>query len=357
MYNKTHHVFRLFLFTCLAALLVSCSGSSDKAEDEGPTYSSLSLSLDDTVEITGGDVWAEPVWDGSNIVVSTETSGAIHMGKYDTDMNVVAALTQVADESDITGNSTCTSAGDACEIADHKHVFLGNHHYIAFSSKGTGDGGYLILKKIDTDLNGVATTAVVDDDNPTNDMVMTDDGTDLIIGKFSPVTAGGHEMFRYNTSLTQVATANVGGPDHIHANGAAMEYVDDAFYIFAPETLAPGDADFLYWITLDADLNETGERINLVEDTGNIGLATSVHYDEGLERFIGFYIKSSTGAGDIYWIVFDAQGNIDTHEKLIEGDHHRPHALFHDGKLYLGYDTGTTTFTPYVAVYTLSYTS
>ncbi len=68
-----------------------------------------------TVIIDFGAVWCVPVYDGTNIVVSSESGGVIKVGKFDLSLNEgTSTATTVADSSDTANNDS---------IADHKHIF------------------------------------------------------------------------------------------------------------------------------------------------------------------------------------------------------------------------------------------
>src|SRR3990172_2625476 len=114
------------------------------------------FTLKNTVIIDFGAVWCVPVYDGTNIVVSSESGGVIKAGKFDLSLNEVAShATTVADTADTANNDS---------IADHKHIFQNGYHYLVFSTAGGGQGGYLYLLKLDADLNRVGITTVVNDE-------------------------------------------------------------------------------------------------------------------------------------------------------------------------------------------------
>src|SRR3989304_6401496 len=108
------------------------------------------FTLKNTVTIDYGTVWCVPVYDGTNLVVSSESGGVIKVGKFDLSLNEVAShATTVADSSDTANHDS---------IADHKHIFQNGYHYLVFSTAGSGQGGYLYLLKLDADLNRVGIT-------------------------------------------------------------------------------------------------------------------------------------------------------------------------------------------------------
>jgi len=91
------------------------------------------FTLKNTVIIDFGAVWCIPVYDGSNIVVSSESGGVIKVGKFDLSLKEVTShATIVADTADTANNDS---------IADHKHIFQNGYHYLVFSTAGGGQGG------------------------------------------------------------------------------------------------------------------------------------------------------------------------------------------------------------------------
>src|SRR3989304_6187216 len=165
------------------------------------------FTLEKTVTIDFGNVWCVPVYDGTNIAVSSESGGVIKVGKFDLSLNEgTSTATTVADYSDTANNDT---------IADHKHIFQNGYHYLVFSTAGGGQGGYLYLLKLDTDLNRVGSIAtVVSNDPPTNDMLLVGDGTYIYAGKFLPGT--GHKIYKYDSNLTNHGTYTIGGGTNTH---------------------------------------------------------------------------------------------------------------------------------------------
>src|SRR3972149_8198060 len=167
------------------------------------------FTLKKTVTIDFGAVWCVPVYDGTNIVVSSESGGVIKVGKFDLSLNEgTSTATTVADSSDTANNDS---------IADHKHIFQNGYHYMAFSIAGSGQGGYLYLLKLDADLNRVGITTVVSDGSATNDMLLVGDGTYIYVGKFLPGT--GHKVYKYDSNLNNLDSYTIGGGTNTHANG------------------------------------------------------------------------------------------------------------------------------------------
>src|SRR3989304_9324596 len=65
------------------------------------------FTLKKTVTIDFGNVWCVPVYDGTNIVVSSESDGTIKVGKFDLSLNEVTShATTVADTADTASTDT-----------------------------------------------------------------------------------------------------------------------------------------------------------------------------------------------------------------------------------------------------------
>jgi len=342
----------------------------------GPTTVDLS-----TVGGTAfGGLWSIPVYDGTDLVISTEYGGIeINAAKFDLDLNYSAGtLTTVATTADVSTDSSCQDTdgdGNSSEgegnIADHKHVVLGTDHYLVFSNSGSdgttiGNGGCLKLIKLDSSLARVSSTDVVVNDQPTNDMFLVEDGTSIHVGKFSPSVAGGHEIHTFDTNLNLTGNASIGSPSHIHSNGAAVVFANSMLSMIAPESLAYGMSDELYGMQFDSLWSPIGARDTVVTDSSGsalIGLATALTWDPASRVFIGHYIlnhvcTSNCGGGDIYRVI------LDRHMRVVNGPtavvtstsykYHRPHTVLVGNRLFLGYDGETPSFTPYVTYFDLS---
>lgn len=321
----------------------SGSGSSSSSGGSTPVFT-----LASTTQLTIGDIWCVPVYDGTNLVISSEASGTVVAAVFDLNLNLLAGPVTVADTSDTAGGDT---------IADHKHIFQNGFHYISFSTAGAGDGGYLYLLKLDTSLARIGIVEVVTNDPPTNDMFLVGDGTDIFIGKYSPFVAGGHQVFQYDENLAYVNDFLIGMPSHTHANGAAAIFQNSQFELVAPETLGPGFGDYMYGITADGSWTPTAARRTLITDPTFISLTTGLNVEPVTGDFIVHYVRDSTGSGgDIYRALFDKEWTLLENAVVLTGpDLHRPHGVIVNGRLYLGYDSDAGgVLSIYVSVYDIS---
>lgn len=288
------------------------------------------FTLEKTVTIDFGTVWCVPVYDGTNIVVSSESGGAIKIEKFDLSLNeVVSHPTTVANSSDTANNDS---------IADHKHIFQNGYHYLAFSIAGSGQGGYLYLLKLDTDLNRVGDIAtVVSDGSPTNDMFLVGDGTYVYVGKFLPGT--GHTVYKYDSNLTNLGSYTIGGDTNTHANGAAAVYTNSQFHLVAPFTLAPGQNDEFYRIIFDNDWKVVKNKATILSDEGMLSIVSALSVEPNSQEFIIHYGRGSSDAGGpLYRAVYDSDWNLVSNTEIIDGTWTRPHSVIVNDTLYVGYD-------------------
>lgn len=311
---------RILTYSCLLIYLITFISTKAIAQ---------TFTLEKTVTIDFGAVWCVPVYDGTNIVVSSESAGVIKVGKFDLSLNEVTShATTVADTADTANNDT---------IADHKHIFQNGYHYLVFSTAGGGQGGYLYLLKLDTDLNRIKITTVVNNDPPTNDMFLVGDGTYIYAGKFLPGT--GHTVYKYDSNLTDLGSYTIGGGTNTHANGAAAVYTNDQFHLVAPFTLAPGQNDDFYRFIFDSDWNVVEDKKIILSDAGMLGIVSALSVEPNSQEFIIHYGRGNGDAGGpLYRAVYDSDWTLRSNAEVIEGTWTRPHSVIVNDTLYIGYD-------------------
>src|SRR3989339_1771256 len=286
------------------------------------------FTLEKTVTIDFGAVWCVPVYDGTNIIVSSESSGSIKVGEFDLSLNQVGSTKTVADSSDTANNDS---------IADHKHIFQNGYHYLVFSTAGGGQGGYLYLLKLDADLNRDDITTVVNDGSPTNDMFLVGDGTYIYVGKFQPGT--GHKVYKYDSNLNYQKSFEIGGGKNTHANGAAAVYTNNQFHLVAPFTLAPGLNDEFYRIIFDSKWNVVQNKKSILSDKGMLSIVSALSVESNSQEFIIHYGRGSSDAGGpLYRAVYDSDWNLLSNTQAIDGTWTRPHSVIVNDTLYVGYD-------------------
>lgn len=283
------------------------------------------FTLESITPITNGTIWCIPVYDGSNLVVSAESSRGIALAKYDLDLNQLGAAVTVASTND---------TADCDNIADHKHIFQNYCHYLTFSTGGGGQGGYLYLLKLDRDFARMAFVTVVTNDPPTNDMLMVGDGTNVYVGKFLPGI--GHRLYKYDASLNYLGVQIIGGGENQHGNGAAALYRNGCFHLVAPESLQPSNSHYIARIVYDSAWKVVENRATVLADSsGLLGISSGLLYEPVDGSFIMHYQRSD---GPVCCATFNSRWNLLTNSSVIEGIWSRPHSVIVGNKLYVGYD-------------------
>lgn len=352
-----------------------------------PTFSSASattVDLSTVVNTAGtvdfGELWSIPVWDGSELIVSTEYDHEIRFAAFDEDLVYQTdSMATVLDAGDVSTAAHCqdddgdlNSAEGEGEIADHKHLYLSGYHYVTFSNSGNGDGGCLRLAQLDDATWAVTDTADVTDTNdPTNDMLMVTDGTEVYVGKWdinSPsmgLNYGEHLIYAYDPAVASTVThvGTIGGDSATeHANGAGAAYNDGAFSVLSPQTLAPGNSYALYAHQYDDAWSPTIDRKTAYSNSyGTISISSALTWDPTARVFIGHFGDDPTGSGDsaIYRVLFDRNMRLVDGPTLVVStsgvDYARPHTELVGDRLYLGYDADGSGFTPYVTWFDLTH--
>lgn len=316
----------------LMAVLAGCDSGGGGSGASGASSSLPSFMAARTAGVSYGSIWSGLGYDGTHLVVSTEQPGSgIWVAKYDADLVRVTDPVRVADSTD-------TAAGDS--IADHKHLFQGGAHYIAFSTSGGGQGGYLYLLKLDVSLNRVGIVTVAAGDPPTNDMLLVGDGARVHVGKFLPGT--GHRIYTYDSSLNLQSAVAIGGGENTHANGAGAVYANGMFYLVTPETLAPGQANTIFLQIYDGNWGLVQGKTPILSDPGMVSIVSAVSYEPQSNTFIVHYGRTSTDqGGPLHRLVYDGNWQLIANDVAVEGSWTRPHSAIVGNSLYVSYDGGS----------------
>lgn len=284
------------------------------------------LTCEKTVRITHGNIWCIPVYDGREIVVSAELNEGIRLAKYDLAMNPAGTSSVLVASTNDTVNHD--------RIADHKHIFQNDYHYLAYSVTGSD---YLYLLKLNKDLGRIASTLVASNDPPTNDMLMVGDGTNVYVGK--PLPGTGHRIYSYDADLNLLGNKTIGGNKNRHANGATVIYADNVFYVVAPDTLAPGQNNIYSRITFDQDWNCVSNKTTILSDPGVLSIVSGLSRDPVSRSFIVNYARSAGDqGGPIYAAIYDSSWSLLSNQAIVAGTLNRPHSVIVSNTFYLGYD-------------------
>ena len=302
------------------------SASQLVPQDSAATFSPPIFALENTAILNPGAIWCVPNYDGNILVVSTEAQGKVALRAYDFDLNPVGDSFFVAGPED---------THDGGRIADHKHIFQNDHHYLTFSTAGTGQGGWLYLAKFDINWQRIMLVTVASNDAPTNDMLLVGDGTLVNVGKFRP--GEGHRIYTYGEDLNLLSTKEIGGGENRHSNGAASVFWNGNYHLVAPSTLAPGKNDVIYHIVFDTEWNVVTPRHTILNDPGQISLVTDLGVID--QTFVVHYTRSPTDeGGPVYQALYDDQWNLLSNTMVLDGKFHRPHSVVVLDRLFLGYD-------------------
>lgn len=324
--------------TAIWALILASSTAGFSNED-APVIKTVG----ETVAVKRGSVWCCPVWDGEHIVVSTENKDGVSILKYSESLELVAGPVVVATSRDTSGNQG---------IADHKHIFLEDHHYIVFS---TTDARNAYIVKLTKALDRVKLVPVVEKSAfPSNDMFLVSDGENIYAGFFLP--GKGHKVYAFDRDLQQTREPfEIGNGDYRHANGASVIFHEGNFHLLAPKTLDPRSENCIYHIVYDKDWKPIGERRTLIADEERERMVTGVTWIPKKSLFILHYTANPAGArprangpiddsGVIKRRLFDKDWKPVGKAEVVIDAGHRPHTLFHNDTLYLGYDANGGAF-------------
>lgn len=316
------------IFVPILAILRTSDLCADQQVLAPPSFSKTRQ-----VSVRDGAIWCGLVWDGTHIVASTENRRGILLRKYKMNLDESGAEAIAASPDDTRNRQN---------IADHKHLFLKDHHYIVFSVAGARDS-YLV--RIDNDLRRVAIVPVVNSaDIPTNDMFLVTDGERIHVGHFLP--GRGHRVYTFSSDLKSAGPpVTIGADAHRHANGAAAIYLNERFHVLAPKTLDPRDPNAIYRMTFDKEWKSDGERTTMIESGSGDRMVTGLTRLDNPEIIVIHYMcgKPSGGGQDdsgvimrqIYskdWKSLGDPASVVRHA-------HRPHTAAVGEHLYLGYDS------------------
>ncbi|MBI2441099.1 MAG: hypothetical protein HYV35_06990 [Lentisphaerae bacterium] len=308
----------------------------------------LTFTLVTNINVDQGtnSIWAQPVFDGTNIAISVEMeSKQIAVRRYDLNLNPVGLSAVVATTNDTAGEN----------IADHKHVFQNNYHYLVFSISGSGDGGHLWLTKFDRNLTRVGIVQVVTNEPPTNDMLLFGDGEYLYVGKFYPEGQAAHKIYKYDGNLNFITNYIEGTTSNTHANADTAMYLDGNFYFVSPQYVGPNINEKYYRIVYDTNFNTVKTREIILQDTNKLGTVNGLSYYNG--RFIVHYMKGSNEANPVGRAVYDAiNWSSIQNETIISGSNHATHTIIVNNALYLGYTEQSPGFHSRLAKYTITET-
>ncbi len=304
-----------------------------------------------TVKISGAPMWLFAVDDGEDRpALSAEHGNAIVMGRLDLSAPESAvAWTTVASSVDTGGEG----------IADHWHIFAHGYHYIVFSTQGAHRAFLLQLTK---DFARVALTPIVESavGFATNDMFLVEEKNGIAVGFF--VANQGHRIFRFTVDGIATTTAEIGGGDYVHSNGASAMRTSQGTFVLAPEKMNMLESGRLWGLTYDEAWTFARSVTLVDEDGANVGMASGVWLDDDTLVVHARYRDDAypfgtlppppanpgvftDDGGALVRFVFRADGTLISRDTLVEGERvHRPHTALFGDTLVTTWDTTGESF-------------
>ena len=288
------------------------------------------LELVTSTTVAGADIWSGLSFDGSHILLTTMIGGQINLVKYTTD------LVQVGDPVALT---TASDIPAGKNIADHKHLLIGDFLFVAWSPSGDED---LYLFKADTDGNRQGAQVAVVEASPvmTNDMHLFTDGVSIIV---MYAEAGGDRWVReYDTVLADLGPTRLVTAPVPHDPLGATAFQNEGFRMFG----GGGRNRHLIvanWSSMWVP-EEPYERVIVPSTTDDWNwFATGVAWDAAAKRwFVGYkHMESEDDAetqGKVRLAVFDENYGLLDRLEVPGFPWFRPHFLLEGGNLYVSYD-------------------
>ncbi|HED05438.1 MAG TPA: hypothetical protein ENI61_01990, partial [Ignavibacteria bacterium] len=297
------------------------------------TVQSQVLTLVDSIQLTNAQIWGVSSDDGDSLCITTvfapSTKPHIYMRKVNyTNISGQSTPKQLTFDADFVGITNLT---------DHKSIILNNEIYVAFSTIGDQDL-YLFKTDINGNRIGSIIPVVTGSSYPTNDMILTTDGTYIYVLFFDPPDQ--HRVYKYDQNLNVIgvpfSTTTLN-----HNNIGNALFVGSAFYLFTGD-LFGFNANLIYtkwdsnWTPLTTQ--------NIVTSSSGDGnwFSTGVVYDSLNQRwYIGMnhiYSSQTLGQEHIDLLVFDNSFNLIERQHVTTTNYTRPHFVLKGGYLYMTYD-------------------
>lgn len=289
----------------------------------------------DSVQLQNASVWGVISDDGDSLCATTiySPSGKAHIFMRKINYNNIiqqSSLVQLTVDSDFVSINNLT---------DHKSIILNNEIYVTFST--AGDQDLYIFK---TDINGKRigniVTVVEGSSDPTNDMILTTDGTYIFVMHFDP--PGQHHVYKYDNNLNLVGNS-FSTTTLNHNNIGNAIFINNEFYMFTGSTF--GHNSNLILTKWDNSWNPTiSVPQTLMSSSGGDGnfFPDGVIYDNLSQRWYiamnHIYSGENIGQEHIDLLAFDNNFNLLERLHVTTTDRTRPHMVLKNGSLYLSYD-------------------
>jgi hypothetical protein len=325
----------VFAIAFFPLFLLGCSNSSAPI-DSNPTQQQNVLTRIDSTDFDG--IWGWPVFNGKDLSLFTTTGNPaqIYMRKFDTTGTQTGSLKQITSTADPQTSGNVTVTDDAI-------LYLNNQNFIAFSRLDTA------LYIFKTDINGQRISKIVTVTQnsklqPTNDMILTTDGTYLYLLNYSPPF--NNVVHKFDEQLNLISTMTTTSILDIN-NLASAFFVNSYFYYFSGNGFGPNISLVLTVWNNDWSLAYQSVKtlIKTSNGDGNYQAQGSV-YDSKHERwYVGFmHLNHNTGVDNehVDLAVFDKHFNLLQRLHLSPAPSARVHLALVGNLLFVMYDYYTT---------------
>jgi hypothetical protein len=289
----------------------------------------------DSIQFTQAQIWGVLSDDGDSLCATTTfTPGSkphIYMRKISyADISQQSALKQLTFDADFNSITNLT---------DHKSMIHNNEIYVSFST--IGDQDLFIFK---TDINGNRigniVTVVQGSTDPTNDMILSTDGTNIFVLHFDPPNQS--RVHTFDTNLNPVGSPFT-TTTLAHNNIGQAVYNNSEFYLFTGSAF--GFNTNLILTRWNNAWNPTiGSPITLVNTSNGDGnwFSTGAAFDQPNQRlYIGMnhiYSNENIGQEHIDLLAFDNNLNVLQRSHISPNGCFRPHFVLKNNSLYVSYD-------------------
>lgn len=292
------------------------------------------LTLVDSVQLSNAQIWGVSSDAGDSLCVTTTFNPGTkpHLFIRKINYNTIGQSTpkQLTFDSDFTGITNLT---------DHKSIILNNELFVSFSTQGDKD---IFLFKTDINGNRIGSikTVVQNSPDPTNDMILSTDGTFIFVLHFDPPYQ--HHVYKYNSNLDLIqpsySTATLN-----HNNLGNAVFSNGDFYMFSG-TKFGFNANLILtkWTNSWAAAMVSPQII--VNSSGGDGnfFSTGVAFEDADSRwYIGMnhiYSNQAIGQEHIDLLALDNNFMVLERQHVTSANFARSHFVIKGNYLYMTYD-------------------
>jgi len=292
---------------------------------------SVSLVYEDTIRVDHGNIWSGLSTHDGLLNLTTMSGGQLSLVRYNTDMQAVTRMVPLTTADDYPSDE---------HIADHAHLLLGEHLYLAYSTHHADD-----LYLIKTDLQGrrIGERAVLVENGRvgTNDMHIASDGQTVYV-EWGPAGYE-HWVQGFDTDLTpRGERLQIEPPVPLPQLGSTV-FHEGEFLMFTGEerqrtlVVSRWSADWEAGDPFHTPLIES------VDDEWNWFASGAVFDPSRGLWFVAYNHMYDTEEADrdrtIDLAVFDADFELLWHDRVTDAPAMRPHLTLVENQLFLAYDS------------------